>query len=490
MLTSVAKQTIVQNVLLDTKEFFVVSWNPHFSTVFNVSSFDKKKIFDELTNTRIPIGKSGNLEDMAKTVSTNSRGTMVRTVIHHKKNDRKDRAFPAEFVMTIRDDTLGCASIEDDGRDALILRMLDVQSFASIGSRLADGSIVRSIRCKTHDEKCSTVVDDGTIAEYTIDLMQTPLWTICLEYAGTRVHLIDLTTSMREPCMVVVEHEGTWKMFDTLARALSETNINEASLTPRANTIQFNTRRGMSLDSTRIRLHDDGMGCSVNIFPIEESSSVHSNTFAFALDMDRELSKAMRRLKNLYEDYKTNSKAFSNWWNDLMTLLALRPGSSTVYHITIDPSLSSPAFESAAVNAAVMFHEMVHDASQPLHVSCSPTGERWKRVTDNSASNIASTDIPEVKKLLEEAWDASDVSARVLHISAPRRRYEASQCIRLVHPRTLEVALFSPVCEDPLYTVDYEFLRAIFRGKRRPVFKNTQLEKRVVEIVRSQVQHC
>ena len=505
MLASVAEQAVMQRLLIKCDRTYVVSWTPNFSTVYEIKEIkdvDNKEIKEikDVQNNNPPANPNGNrasvaksLKALAECVAANNRGEMVRSAIRRKTHLTDDPP-PSDASIALDADTMRCVPSNHASDDpsigrAVTMRVLLVVPAAAHGKRADDGAIVRDVQC-TDASHCAIVYDDA-IERPPSRLMATPLASYCLQNdlvsPTRRIYLLDASTSCDALALVLVEdvRHHRWSAYDTLERALLDVGSRREDFAA-APLLQpnFQLLDAVCTTATRLVLQQPDEKCIlrlINIPPMaqQHASNRRSDKYAFAINIERDIARLMRRLPCVRADQRTNKRAFANWWCDLMLLIALRPTRKT-YVISIDPSLATEDFKMAAVDAVVMFDDMARDAADAMH-GCSPQGHCWRRIDKLPAHASEPTDAAVVRQLLEAAWAATEVDADTLQIAPPPFRYTPAHHVRITNPHTRDEALFAPVCEQAVHTADYNLIREIFAGKPRPLFKDIQLEKRAQE---------
>jgi hypothetical protein len=466
MLASVANQVRSQFKLMNkwsryVDATFVVSWTPRCSTVYE-------------------IGK-----DTVDAIGSAVRGEMVRSAV--QSNPRTaDLSPPLHASVSINTDILRCASVQDSKDAAVSMRVLSAMLGIAYGQIADDGGILRGIECSS-TRGCAYVYDDGR-PRMAPKVLNTPMCTHCLQdkmsSPTVRFYLMDATNEFDSLAFVLVHQLDArlWNIYDTLPEALERLGIatqERLYKTPAAEPVL----QPLGVTTTvpqEMRLYGDDGICTLHIANISSHvAKEHTDAHVFYVNVERDIQRLMTRLTALHIHQRTNKRAYLNWWCDLFLLIALRPGDKT-YHISIDPTLTSHEFENAAVDAMVMYVDMIRDAAEATHFTCSPQGRLWRRM-QRDERGVPSPHAKILRPLLQAAWDNKDANTAFLSIDPPMLRFNRMNFVEVTNPHTLTKTLFVSDCDETIYSSDHQFLRTIFKNKTRPVFKNVQMEKRIQE---------
>ena len=462
MLTSVENQARSQFRLMhdwspDVEGAFVVSWTPRCSTVYE-------------------IGKD----------AVEVRGEMVRSAVQSKPR-AADVEPPLHASVSISTDMIRCVSVQTSSKDAAVtMRILSAALGITYGQIADDGGILRGIECSSTRE-CAYTYDDGR-PRISPKVLSTPMCTHCLQdkisSPTVRFYLMDASNEFDSLAFVLVHRidAGVWNVYDTLPEAFERLDIasqDKVYKTP----VKEPVLQPLSLATTlpqEMRLYPDDGTCTLHIANISSHMPKgHTDAHVFYVNVERDIQRLMTRLTALHMHQRNNKRVFLNWWCDLFMLIALRPGDKT-YHISIDPTLMTPEFENAAVDAAVMYVDMIRDAAEATHFTCSPQGRLWRRM-QREERGVPSPHANVLRPLLEAAWKGEDTNVDTLSIDPPKLRFNRMNFVEVTNPHTLTKTLFVSECDESIYSSDHQFLRTIFKNKTRPVFKNVQMEKRIQE---------
>jgi hypothetical protein len=297
-----------------------------------------------------------------------------------------------------------------------------------------------------------------------------------------RVHVLAGSVDSPGIGAAIVEDQVArkWRLHDTLAGALAQTGIDRTELDVCPDPLT-------SLQTRSVR--DEGGG-RVNVFANHnfcvDIAFVISNSAAVVLrNTDDDIGRHMRRLSAIEADSRSNECATINWWTDLMVLLALRPDAVQV-RLAIAPAVATPAFLESAVRAVAMFEDMARDAARGHQGTAASAVVRWQRSESAPTTHgPEGVDGERLRALIRDAWAASDPDATVLALRASDIPPGAPHCVEVTSPhRPTEIVTFSPVRGGVLRESEMTLLRAIFRGRARPMFRDPRLERRVEALIR------
>ena len=466
MLASVKNQVSAQFRLMNhlspgVDTAFVVSWTPRCSTVYEIR------------------------KDTVEANAHATRGEMVRSAVQSKPR-AADLSPPLHASVSINTDLLRCASAQYSKDAAVSMRVLSAMLGTAYGQIADDGGVLRGIECSS-TRGCAYVYDDGR-PRTSPKVLNTPMCTHCLQdkmsSPTVRFYLMDATNEFDSLAFVLVHQLDArlWNIYDTLPEALERLGIatQERLYKTPAEEPVLQPLRVTTTVPQEMRLYGDDGICTLHIANISSHMpKKHTDAHVFYVNVERDIQRLMTRLAALHAHQRTNKRAYLNWWCDLFLLIALRPGGKT-YHISIDPTLTSHEFENAAVDAMVMYVDMIRDAAEATHFTCSPQGRLWRRM-QRDERGVSSPHANILRPLLEAAWDNKDANTAILSIDPPMLRFNRMNFVEVTNPHTLTKTLFVSDCDESIYSSDHQFLRTIFKNKTRPVFKNVQMEKRIQE---------